>query len=139
MARYRPRKRFKHCYELTLEFLIREDDRFIGWRIVHGMVDIDAMADVAAASGVSIDHAWLESDDQVYDTTLDQIFAKDDYYRRYSACSLAIYTAAEAARLVLDYVAFHREVDVPIRLKMAENPVYQGTSAMSKGQEYGQA
>jgi hypothetical protein len=102
MARYRPRKRFKRCYELTWEFLAREDDRFIGWRIVHGMVDLGAFANDAKASGVSIDHAWLESDDQVYDTTLDRTFAKDDYYRQYGACSLVIYTAAEAARLVLD-------------------------------------
>jgi hypothetical protein len=102
MARYRPRKRFKRCYELAYEFLAREDDRFIGWQIVHGMVDLGAFANEAAGGGVLIDHAWLQSDDQVYDTTLDQAFAKDDYYRRYSARSLVSYSLVEAALLVVD-------------------------------------
>jgi hypothetical protein len=88
MARLRPRTRLGRCYELSWKYQC-DDDRFVGWLLVHGEGNSKA--------GERIGHAWLEFGDCVFDPVENATYEKTAYYARYGAKCLHTYEPKEAA------------------------------------------
>ena len=81
----RPRNAAKRCYELA--------DRFVAGnkraQLVHGLVL------------ASIEHAWAEIDDLVYDGTCRGFFDREGYYQVANAMPVRRFSQIEAANFTL--------------------------------------
>ena len=82
--RTRARKRPGRCYELAFKSLFDMKDPG-DWRLVHGEVDCHD----PASDSSRMDHAWLETRDEVFDPVANRHFSRDDYYSLGHAANVA--------------------------------------------------
>ncbi len=86
-------RREGRCYELAMKF--QWDNP--GWVLVHATV----RAPCGPVARVPIDHAFVESDGEVFDPVLAQFFPSSEYYRTYKVTDARRYDSATAAQTML--------------------------------------
>lgn len=79
------KRRSGRCYELACAGILRS----AAVTLVHG--------EVRGPSNSRIGHAWLAGDGFVYDPVSDEFFVPADYYARFAAQSIQVFTQYEAA------------------------------------------
>ncbi len=89
--RIRPWTRHGRCYELAFRYLLFDERYSVGWRLVHGET-------VGPFDKGRMGHAWLESDEMVYDAVLDVMKPILEFERRYAAIRDRSYSKEEAAQ-----------------------------------------
>lgn len=94
MSAFTVRKRLGRCYELAAKALCFDRAFSDGAVLVHGMVT-SPFPDTPLQT---IDHAWVEDGDRLWDPTLNRFYARADYYSRFDAVAVDRYTLVEAAK-----------------------------------------
>lgn len=79
--------RLGKCYKYAYRHVTSGNS---GWNLVHGVI-----TDKIFSTGRSLDHAWAEKGNKVYDPTLDKIMSKVVYYSLFAAEPYAVYTEDE--------------------------------------------
>jgi len=85
--------RLGKCYELSFQFIITHPE----YKLVHGII-----TDNKFGSGKSLDHAWVEYNNEVYDLVLNITWPKEVYYGLYSVEVVTVYTSEEAIDIALE-------------------------------------
>ena len=91
MARLRPKRRQRRCYELAWRYLAY-DNRFAEWTLVHGAIS-------SPIDGCPIGHAWLQKDDTIYDPAANRKSNAKDWVAAHRAKVICSYSPADAMRI----------------------------------------
>lgn len=73
------------CYELSWQYVTRKHD----YNLIHGYI-------TQKQTNITIDHAWTEKGDEVYDPVMEKSFPKVVYYALFNVEIAKIYTSSEA-------------------------------------------
>ena len=84
MSAFTVRKRLGRCYELAGKALTIDRAFSDDAVLVHGMVT----SPFSYTPLQTIDHAWVEDGDRLWDPTLNRFYARADYYSRFDAVAL---------------------------------------------------
>ena len=85
--------RLGKCYELSYKYVVSNAD----YILIHGII-----TDNKFGTGKSLDHAWVEKDDIVYDLVMDVKRPKEIYYNLYSVKVIITYTRKETIDMALE-------------------------------------
>jgi hypothetical protein len=85
--------RLGKCYEVSYKYITEHHE----YTLVHGII-----TDNKFGTGKSLDHAWVEKDDQAYDVVLDLTCPKEIYYDLFSAEPMAVYTVQDAMQMAYE-------------------------------------
>lgn len=70
-----------------------------GWKVAHGIVKGTA----GVVLGQRYSHAWIETDDLVYNAETGNLFLRDLFYRFGSIKEVFRYTKAEVLEMILEH------------------------------------
>jgi carbohydrate-selective porin OprB len=95
-------ERLGQCYILSYRYVMTHNN----YTLVHGYItSLDKLK--------TIDHAWVEKNDKVYDPVMDKEYPKIVYYALFSAESDKTYTSKETLRMGVEFETYGPWHEIP--------------------------